>query len=198
MAAIHEPSQADLNAGVVTNTATATGDDPKGDPVSGDDTVTTVLEQSPAIALEKTAVESTYSAVGDEINYTFTVTNTGNVTLHNVTVNDMLAGVTLTGGPIATLAPGASDTSTFTAKYTITQADMNKGSVVNSATVSGFTDPGADPSVDTPDVNSLEDSETVNARIVAPIPTLGGWILLLLSSLMAGLGARRLRRTAGV
>ena len=47
----------------------------------------------------------------------FTVTNTGNVTLTNVTVTD--PGVTMLGGPIASLAPGAVDNATFTASYII-------------------------------------------------------------------------------
>jgi len=50
---------------------------------------------------------------GDTITYTFTVTNTGNVTLTGLTVVDTVGGVTITGGPIATLAPGAIDSTTF-------------------------------------------------------------------------------------
>ena len=45
------------------------------------------------------------AAVGDTIGYAFSVTNTGNVTLTNVVVTDPL--VTMLGGPIASLAPGA-------------------------------------------------------------------------------------------
>jgi uncharacterized membrane protein len=71
---------------------------------------------------------------GEVINYTFTVKNTGNVTLTNITVSDPL--VTVSGGPLASLAPGASDSTTFTAAYTITQADIDSGSVYNKATAS--------------------------------------------------------------
>ncbi len=73
----------------------------------------------PAIALAKagtlnmTVVAPTDRAdVGDKITYAFTVTNTGNVTLTNVTVTD--PKVTVVGGPIASLAPGASNNTTFT------------------------------------------------------------------------------------
>ena len=74
---------------------------------------------------------------GDTITYSFTVTNTGNVALSNITVMD--PKVTVNGGPIS-LAPGASDNSSFTATYTITAADIAAGKVDNQATVSG-TDP---------------------------------------------------------
>jgi len=41
----------------------------------------------------------------------------------------------VSGGPIATLAPGASDSTTFTAQYTVKEADIDAGSIVNVATV---------------------------------------------------------------
>ena len=56
----------------------------------------------------------------------FVVTNTGNVTLSNVEVNDPLFGLTF--GPI-TLAPNSSQTYTHT--YTVTQMALDTGSVYN-------------------------------------------------------------------
>ena len=79
--------------------------------------------------------------VGDTINYAFTVTNTGDVTLTDVTLVDDTAIVA--GGPIATLAPGEIDSTTFTATYVITQADVDAGEVVNTATVTGDDPDGA-------------------------------------------------------
>ncbi|MGL2988583.1 DUF7507 domain-containing protein, partial [Flavobacterium sp. RSSA_27] len=69
--------------------------------------------------------------VGDVVSYNFVIKNTGNVTLTNVTVTDNNAVVT--GGPIATLAVGATDSTTFSASHTITQDDINKGFVYNLA-----------------------------------------------------------------
>ncbi|MCL6261285.1 DUF11 domain-containing protein, partial [Aquiflexum sp. TKW24L] len=43
---------------------------------------------SPALSITKTATESSFAAVGDVLNYTIVVTNTGNVTLSNVSVSD--------------------------------------------------------------------------------------------------------------
>ena len=107
-----------------------------------DDPTVTDLCQGPSIALVK---EGSYNgfdsngnciaAVGDIINYTFTVTNTGNVTLTNVIVEDPL--VTISGVAIATLAPGAIDTTSYTASYVITQQDIDAGLFSNQATATG-------------------------------------------------------------
>src|SRR5690606_25409356 len=45
--------------------------------------------------------------------------------------------VTVSGGPIVSLAPEESDDSTFTAVYTIQQADIDAGTLENTATVIG-------------------------------------------------------------
>jgi len=79
---------------------------------------------------------------GNKITYTFTVKNTGNVNLNNITITDAKLGmnavpVTVPNGGI--LVPNA--TVTHTAQYTVIQADLTAGSVVNTALVSGK-DPG--------------------------------------------------------
>ncbi|MBK6784215.1 MAG: DUF11 domain-containing protein [Saprospiraceae bacterium] len=53
---------------------------------SDDETINAI--QNPSIEIIKTAVPTTYSTLGEEVEYTFVVTNTGNVTLSNVEVND--------------------------------------------------------------------------------------------------------------
>jgi Bacterial Ig domain/Domain of unknown function DUF11/Cadherin-like domain len=73
--------------------------------------------------------------VGETITYKFTVKNTGNVPLTNVTISDPT--VTIIGGPIATLAVGATDTTTFTATHVVTAADISAGFFINTATASG-------------------------------------------------------------
>jgi len=102
----------------------------------------TVVPLTPGISLLK---EGTFvdvnndcrASIGDKVNYTFKVTNTGQAPLTNITISDPL--VTVTGGPIA-LAAGASNSTAFTASYFITQADITAGAVYNRATVRG-TDP---------------------------------------------------------
>jgi hypothetical protein len=96
--------------------------------------VVSAAPAAPLIALVKTASVSGTGIVGNVITYTFTVTNIGNTTLTNVAVTDPMVGLTITGSPIASLAPGASS-SVITGTYTITQANITAGSVSNSATV---------------------------------------------------------------
>src|SRR5690625_5498992 len=144
--ATYTVTQADLNAGVVENIATTTGTPPIGDPVEDEDEEDVELEQDPSIHLLKSGVyvdanENGIVNPGDEIHYTFTVTNTGNVPLTGVTVTDPL--VTVSGGPIG-LDVGQSDETTFTGVYVVTQADINAGGVYNIATTTG-TPPKGDP-----------------------------------------------------
>ncbi len=106
--------------------------------------------------------------------YHFTVMNTGNVTLTNVHVTDTQtppAGA-LTSGPtcqsLATptgtctgsstsLAPGQS--ATFVATYTVTQADLNNGSINDSATATG-TPPSGPATTSLPSTASVPVTES--------------------------------------
>ncbi|QAA76587.1 MAG: hypothetical protein BIP78_0821 [Candidatus Bipolaricaulis sibiricus] len=90
---------------------------------------------------------------GDTISYTFAVTNTGNVTLTNVTVAD--PKVTVVGGPIASLAAGATDTTTFTGTYVLTQADIDAGTFTNTATATGTPPSGPNVSDSDSDTQTL-------------------------------------------
>ncbi|MBX2952435.1 MAG: DUF11 domain-containing protein [Leadbetterella sp.] len=144
-------TQSDVNNGKVHNTATAKGTPPTGDDIEDDDEEDVPFDSTPGIELIKSGVYEDADGngkvnPGDKINYTFTVTNKGNVTLTNVTVTD--PKVTVIGGPIASLAPGAVDNTTFTATYIILQSDINAGQVDNTARATGKDPKGKDVSDD--------------------------------------------------
>ena len=132
-------TQADVDAGQVDNSATASGTPPTGAPVTAGDTTSTTIAASPAITLDKQAGTPSGTTAGSTIAYTFLVTNTGNVTLSTVGVADAKVGTVTC--PVGVLAPGV-DT-TCTATYTLTQADVDAGHVDNSATASGTPPTGA-------------------------------------------------------
>jgi uncharacterized repeat protein (TIGR01451 family) len=128
--ATHTVTQSDLDRGSVVNTAVVTAIDPLGATVrSVSQTVTVVAAASPALQIVKSTTSTGFSAVGDLVGYTITVTNTGNVTLEAVTVTDTIAVVA--NCPPRTLAPGAS--MTCTATRIVTQADFDSGRIDNIA-----------------------------------------------------------------
>ncbi|WP_295810032.1 hypothetical protein [uncultured Nitratireductor sp.] len=150
---VYEVTQADVDAGSVENVAEATGKDPEGNDVTalssppggnpGDPTVTEMPQEGESDFVKEVSHEDANGNglvdAGERLNYVFTVENTGNVTLSDVTVSDDRA--TVVGGPIASLAPGESDATTITGYYDVTQADIDSGSVDNVATATGK-DPG--------------------------------------------------------
>jgi large repetitive protein len=132
----------------IDNTATAAGDY-EGNPVASDP-VTVSVDVAPGLpALEVTKVASPDNnvAAGTTVTYTYTVRNSGNQTLTNVSLNDTHNGSGSAPVPLneilttdantandssdavpndgvwSTLAPG--DVITLTSTYTLTQADVD-------------------------------------------------------------------------
>jgi uncharacterized repeat protein (TIGR01451 family) len=155
--ATYVTTQADLDAGALFNTATAQGDPPTGQdaaplgkgtpPVVSDPSSATVpAVQSPAISLVKSASPASFSKPGQTITYSFDVTNTGNVTLSGIAVNDKdLPGLSKVSCPVSTLAPAR--TETCTATYVTTKADLEAGAVSNTATAQGLSPESSAPMV---------------------------------------------------
>ncbi|MBC2845946.1 DUF7507 domain-containing protein, partial [Winogradskyella flava] len=174
-------TQEDIDTGIVTNQATVDGTDPSGNPTSDDsddpmdttsddDPTDTVITQEPSISLIKTVLPLTDTngdgiagSIDDIITYVFIVENTGNVTLTDIQVQDALPGLILTGGPIAQLLPGQIDNSTFSATYQITQADLDIGSVTNSANVSSER-LGGNPGDPSDDITDTSDDPNDNSN----------------------------------
>jgi hypothetical protein len=120
--------------GPLVNTATVSGTDPDGNPITTTATASVDLTYTASLQLTKTADPSP-ATPHETITYTYTITNNGNVTTDNLSLqDDKLGEISLTD---TTLAPGESLTATAT--YTVTTADL-PGPIVNTATVNG-TDP---------------------------------------------------------
>ncbi|UYW01922.1 gliding motility-associated C-terminal domain-containing protein [Flavobacterium agricola] len=151
---LYNLTQADIDAGQVTNAAKVTGTSPKGtetSDVSGtNDTnntaTTTPLNTKSSINLVLTGefVDSNsngFAEVNEVITYTYLITNTGNTTLNNIELpEDVLKIIDASALP-KTLAPGESVPVTF--DYKLQQADIDAGKVINKDTVKGTPNVGA-------------------------------------------------------
>lgn len=135
----HVITDADVTAGKVTNHATLCVDPEFGLDCEPDDTTTTTLK--PAFNFVKHSEAKAASddrgfdgiIAGDTIEYWFTVSNTGNVALKDVTIDDDL--VALKGATcVSDLPVGAKDVKcSTTATCKVTKADQEKGMVLNHA-----------------------------------------------------------------
>lgn len=143
--------QADLDNAPLTNVARATGTPTVGPNVTDTDDEIIPAVWTPTIVLDKTAsvVDVDHDGVtglGDHIMYAFDVTNTGNVTVANITViDDRLTqrNITVTCTP-TTIAPTQIAHCVANAPYVITQADVDAKKVVNTAYSTGK-DPDGGP-----------------------------------------------------
>ncbi|MGA0067398.1 MAG: DUF7507 domain-containing protein, partial [Candidatus Nanopelagicales bacterium] len=129
----YKTTQAELDAGGITNTAAATGTGPGGTPTKGSDTLEVPAKGLSGLVVEKSASPSTFTKVGDRIKFTVTATNTGSTSLSNVSLSDPTVKLACTPTvPVSKLGPGAQITCNGT--HTVTQADLDAGSITNTAT----------------------------------------------------------------
>ena len=143
-------TQEDLNAGSVTNIASADGTPSGGTLTPPTDTATVDGLQNPMLTLVKTALDTDFAALGDTLDYEYLVTNTGNVEISNIVISDdKIVSVTC---PVTSLMP--TETTVCTATYVVTQEDLDAGSVTNIAAVSGTPAGGT--------LAPAEDTETVD------------------------------------
>ncbi len=155
--ATYTVTQADLDNGEIDDSAVATGTEPDNSSYTSDPaTAKVTANQNPAITIKKSANLPSYSAANTIVTYSYLVTNTGNVTLHNVNVTDPMTGLSAVTCPDATLAPGANETCTAT--YSTTQADVDHGSISNTGTAHGTSPSG----VNVTDQSSLTIPATQN------------------------------------
>jgi uncharacterized repeat protein (TIGR01451 family) len=140
--ALYAVTQADVDAGGIQLAATASGTAPSTTVVHGTSNVTVPAKQGPAIAVTPSASPGSFFGAGTPLTLGYLVTNSGNVTLHNVGVTDPLKGLSAISCPSSTLVPAA--TESCTASYTTTAADVKAKRVTDPATAVG-TPPSAAP-----------------------------------------------------
>ncbi len=144
---------------------TATGDTNETPPQNASTAVPVI--QNPSHTTLKTEISTGPYVVGNTITYNIEVTNTGNLTLTGVTVVDNNATVgTCTPVQPSTLAPTA--TMTCSASHVVTQADVDAGSFVNTATGDTNQTPPSDSTVtvnftQTPGLAIVKEVSTDNA-----------------------------------
>ena len=157
----HVVTQAEMNAGGnLVNLASA--DSIESLPAL--DSVTIPIAQTRSLTIDKSSTSNSVTFAGQVIPYSYLVTNTGNVTLSNVTVtDDKVASVSCPSTP---LAPGGSFT--CTGNHTVTQAEINAGgSLVNIARAQTGTTVSPPDSVTIPITQTrsltIDKSSTTNA-----------------------------------
>jgi hypothetical protein len=130
----YQIKQSDLDAGSVTNLASATANG-----TASVNTATTTIATSPLPKLNLSILPDpdASSVVGTTITYTYTLVNTGNVTLsspYQIT-DDKASNFSCLGAPNS-INPGSSVVCIGT--YTLKNADINNGFVTNQATASAI------------------------------------------------------------
>jgi uncharacterized repeat protein (TIGR01451 family) len=155
MTASYTVTQEDVDAGKVSNSAAGSGYAPNpADPENpmliepeGPGEVDVPATQTPGMTVSKRLVSingdegtTEYTTVGDVLAYEVVVENTGNVTITNVEIEDSLVDP-MTATPTESKAQDnkleVGETWTYAYTYTVTQDDMDAGSVKNTANATG-------------------------------------------------------------
>jgi uncharacterized repeat protein (TIGR01451 family) len=158
----YDVTQTDIDAGVVLINAVDVSTLEAGTQRS---TAATTVSQEPGISINKTVNEQLYTAAGEIINYSLTITNTGNTALFNIVVSDDMAdpnGLSC-GLPIPfTLLPGAQNNCFV--QHTINEDDIRVTSVTNQASVTSD-DPASNP------VTADSNTVMIDMQRIAPVAT---------------------------
>jgi len=178
--ATYTVTQDDIDAGAaIRNTATAHGTPATGTLVPPiDQVLITPTAPSPSMNITKSADKKSNVIAGETVTYTYVITNTGNVDIHDVNITDIHSGTGIApvpgseiltntsgnssdaaiDGKIDTLAPG--DVATFTATYVVTLRDIEASRVISNIATAHGTPSGPVPLV-----------PPAAQEIVTPVPT---------------------------
>ncbi|MEO6470061.1 MAG: hypothetical protein ABIP21_13265, partial [Acidimicrobiia bacterium] len=127
---------ADVANGSITNLASLNGLDPSQRPIVASATATVTTDPTPNLAFTKTASPASGVVVNDTVTYTLIMTNTGGTALTSTPISDPLPGLSelSCNTPLTSPLP-VGNGRTCTATVVVTQADVDAGSILNTATV---------------------------------------------------------------
>jgi gliding motility-associated-like protein/uncharacterized repeat protein (TIGR01451 family) len=174
----------------VSDNGTSTDDDGDGDP---DNDPTVVLMDAPPVSSIEVTKEASVvdndgdntNSLGDTINYTITVANTGNTDLRDVVLDDVISDLngdrlTLTSGPNFISASLGSiegklrqgESATYVASFVITQQAIDAGGVSNTVTVVASSPGKTNDIFDISDDGDDTDGNTENDPTITRITTI--------------------------
>ena len=175
----HTLTQAEVDAGVVINTATATARNPENQPVTSNPSIVRlVVGTAPRLALRKFVVEPPPYTLGQPVTFRYHLTNEGNVTLTNPRVTDekftdveavvRLQSPTLRQSPLRS-ASAFSAATVCTGTHVLQASDLDASGVFTNTAV-GF--------ADAPDGATVaSDPATASLPVGTDIALTKGWSL---------------------
>lgn len=129
----YNASQADIDAGLALVNSVSVSTLEAG---SAADTATTNVSQTAELSIAKSTTTADFTAIGDVIDYTLTVSNNGNVVLGSIAVTDPLADAGSIQCPAVQLLPTAQ--MICSAVHTVVAADVLSTQVDNQASVTSL------------------------------------------------------------
>jgi len=155
-------TQTDLDAGLALTNSVSVSTEQAG---THTDTATTTVSQQPEITITKASQAENFTAVGDLVNYSFNVTNSGNVLLSDIEISDPIVDQGTISCVLAipfSLAPGQQ--TTCEATRTVTEDNVSATQIVNTASITAM---------DTADnaVDAISNSVTVPLLKIPPVAT---------------------------
>jgi len=154
-------TQEEVNSGKTISNVKAHGNSNLGTLLDVEDNLEVPITTNSSIALIKTGKQYGETSVF----YSFSVKNTGNTTLTNISIDDPKVNVE---GTIDTLLPGEVDNTTFSKiRYEITKRESEKGEVENQALVTGV-NPNNENVEDLSDNDSYTENDITRTEIITP------------------------------
>ncbi len=169
-------SAQNLDGSVYIEDTSDNGDDTDGNTI--DDPTVVLISLRPSLEVTKTASStnnSDYISLGDEIVFTISVENTGNVNINDLLIDDIMtdgngSSIYLTRPPYVVSATNGSSQNlitpggiiVFNANYILTKSDIYSGFIENIASVSGTSPNFNDPIFDISDNGDDSDDNTLD------------------------------------